>query len=125
MSNFENNLLAIYGAKSSLWLKQFPETVTKFIKQWQLSNLVKFDNLSYNYVLSGYKEQQAIVLKLGLDYDAISHEARVLDCFSNHAVVKVLAKDAGAILLQRAIPGISLQEFSVTDKSAKYASVVN
>ena len=118
-NTFKNNIISIYADMGQAWLRQLPNLVAYLANKWELTNLSVFDNLSHNYVLSGFKNNQPIVLKLGLGYAALHNEAIALEYFANHGVVKVLAKEEGALLIQQAVPGTSIkqiQEIGNTEK---------
>ncbi|MFN7094204.1 MAG: aminoglycoside phosphotransferase family protein, partial [Burkholderiales bacterium] len=119
MNDFEKTILAIYKDNGNEWLNQLPTLVTGYAKQWGLSDLYLLSNLSHNYILSGFRDKQPIILKLGMDYEALANEAMALEQFSDYGVVKVLDKDIGALLIQQAIPGTSLKEFSEIDDYSK------
>jgi streptomycin 6-kinase len=76
-----------------------------------LCDLTPVLKLSYNYVLSGFKEDRPIILKLGMDIEALALEAFALKCFEGRGAVKLLAADEGFLLLERAISGISLKSY--------------
>ena len=76
-----------------------------------LSNLKPVEALSYNYVLSGFKGSQPIILKLGLDIDGFKREAAALMAFSGFGVVQVFSEDTGLLLLECAVPGVSLKSY--------------
>jgi streptomycin 6-kinase len=73
--------------------------------------LKEVTNLTYNYVLSGFRGDNPIILKLGLDNANLKQEAFALKCFAGCGAVKMLAEDEGMLLLERAIPGISLKSY--------------
>jgi streptomycin 6-kinase len=105
MNTFEKNITSIYREKGKAWLSELPKLVQECALLWGLSNLTPFSNLSYNYVLSGYKEAVPIVLKLSLNAFDLNKETRALEAFSGYGSVSVLAYKEGALLLQRAVPG--------------------
>jgi streptomycin 6-kinase len=74
-------------------------------------DLKEVTNLTYNYVLSGLQGNNPIILKLGLDSEGLAREAFALKCFAGYGAVKVLAEDDGMLLLERAVPGISLKSY--------------
>lgn len=115
---FKNNIISIHASMGQAWLRQLPNIVADLSKKWELTNLSVFSNLSHNYVLSGLRCAQPIVLKLGLDYEDLYNEAMALEHFANNGVVKVLAKEVGALLIQQAVPGTSLKQMSEIDNSA-------
>lgn len=111
MNSFETNIINIYGKPGKEWLSHLPDTTQNFAKKWQLSNLKPLDNLSYHYVLSGLRNNQPIILKLGLDIGALQRECTALTVFSGYGAVGVLANSDGALLLEHALPGFSLKSY--------------
>ncbi len=118
-NSFQNNIISIYSDMGQAWLKQLPNLVADLANKWELTNLSVFDNLSHNYVLSGFRNYQPIVLKLGLDYEALHNEAIALENFTNYGAVKVLAEENGALLIQRAVSGTSLKQILEIDNATK------
>lgn len=84
---FKQNIISIYGSEGKQWLKALPETISKITKKYNLANLKPVNNLSYNYVLSGFQGPQPIILKLGLDIDGFKREATALMAFEGSGVV--------------------------------------
>ena len=111
MSCFEKNILGIYKDKGREWLTNLPITVENIANEYNLSDLKPLGNLSYNYVLSGFQNTKPIILKLGLDINALKQEATTLKIFAGFGAIQVLAADDGMLLLERAIPGISLKSY--------------
>ncbi|MDF3047212.1 MAG: uncharacterized protein K0R73_330 [Candidatus Midichloriaceae bacterium] len=66
---------------------------------------------TYNYVMSGFQKGNPVILKLGLDSEAVKIEAFALKCFAGYGAVKVLATNENALLLEQAIPGTSLKKY--------------
>lgn len=60
MTAFESNIISIYGEKARQWLGHLPNHVAQLANTYGLSNLKAVNNLSYNYVLSGFQRAQAI-----------------------------------------------------------------
>lgn len=119
MKMFEQNIINLYGEKGRQWLDHLPNHVAQLANTYGLSNLKPVDNLSYNYVLSGFQGPQPIILKLGLDIDGFKREAVALMAFSSFGVVEILSENNGFLLLECAIPGVSLKShFSKNDDEA-------
>ncbi len=106
---FESNIINIYGKKGKQWLDDLPKLIMRVEATYGLSNLKPVNNLSYNYVLSGLQGSQPIILKLGLDIDGFKREAAALMAFSGFGVVEVLSANNGLLLLECAVPGVSLK----------------
>ena len=108
---FESNIINIYGKTGQQWLDDLPKLITQVEATYGLSNLKPVDNLSYNYVLTGFQDSKAVILKLGLDIDGFKREASALMAFSGFGVVEVLSANNGLLLLECAVPGVSLRSY--------------
>lgn len=109
---FHSNIINIYGEKGKAWLDELPNClVSATSSKLDLRDLQEVTNLTYNYVLSGFQGDNPIILKLGLDNEALAREAFALKCFAGCGAVNVLAKDEGMLLLERAVPGTSLKSY--------------
>ena len=108
---FHSNIISIYEKKCKAWLNALPELVSAISSRLDLHDLKEVPNLTYNYVLSGFQGDNPIILKLGLDNEELTREAFALKCFAGCGAVKVLSEDDGMLLLERAIPGISLKSY--------------
>ena len=111
MKTFEQNIINLYGEKGRQWQENLPNLVTQLANTYGLSNLKPVNNLSYNYVLSGFQGPQPIILKLGLDIDGFKREAAALMAFEGSGVVQIFSENTGLLLLECAVPGISLKSY--------------
>ena len=114
---FHSNILNIYGEKGQAWLNELPQLVAAISSKLDLRDLIEITNLTYNYVLSGFQGDNPIILKLGLDHEALTREVFALKCFAGHGAVNVLAEDKGMLLLERAVPGTSLKSCFPTNEN--------
>jgi len=108
---FSSNIISIYGEKGQAWIAGLPRLVAAISSKLDLRDLIEVTNLTYNYVLSGFQGDSPIILKLGLDHEALTRETFALKCFAGYGVVNVLAEDKGMLLLERAVPGTSLKSY--------------
>jgi streptomycin 6-kinase len=111
MNNFETNIINIYGEKAVSWLINLPKLLARITSQYQLRNLQPLENLSYNYLLSGFQSDNPIILKLSLDTDGLKQEALALSSFADVGAIKIIAESEGMLLLERAKPGLSLKSY--------------
>jgi streptomycin 6-kinase len=111
MQTLKQNITNLYGEKGKQWLDHLPNLIAQLAAIYGLSNLKPVNNLSYNYVLSGFQGSQPIILKLGLDIDGFKREAAALMAFSGFGVVQVFSENAGLLLLECAVPGVSLKSY--------------
>ena len=110
MNPFEKYIINTYSDKGKAWLENLPKTISKISAEWNLSDLKPLENLSYSYVLSGMQDGKPIILKLSPDVEELKQESNALKALKYFGVVKILAEQNGAILLERAIPGTSLKD---------------
>ena len=111
MTTFEANIINIYAEQGKAWLADIPKKVNEIAVKWGLSDLQPMNNLSYNYVLSGFQNAQPIILKLGINVKELNAEAVALKSFGGFGAVKILIQREGALLLERAIPGDLLKSY--------------
>ena len=111
MRELEKNIINLWGEQGKQWLTNLSALTEKIKMTHRLSNLKPIQNLSYNYVLSGLQGSQLIILKLGFDTEGLKREAFALKAFAGFGVIKVLMEKDGMLLLERAVPGISLKSY--------------
>lgn len=109
--NFKQNIIKIYGAKGKQWLDSRPEITAKIAQEHNLSGLTPVNNMTFNYVASGYQNDKPIILKIGMNSKALTKEALCLKAFAKHAVAEVIAHDNNMIIMQRAVPGSTLKGY--------------
>jgi len=95
------------------WPASLHKQIEACSQQWHLTDLQPARNLLCNYVMFGRRttDQVPIVLKLMHNLDALIREQRALEAYNGHGCVQLLAVDHtnNALLLERLIPGTSLQ----------------
>ena len=111
MKALENNIINLYGERGKQWLDDLPRLIANIEAAYGLSNLKPVKNLSYNYVLTGFQGSKAVILKLGLDIDGFKREAAALMAFAGFGVVEILSENSGLLLLECAVPGVSLKSY--------------
>jgi len=107
---FEKNILALYGNRGKAWLEDLPNQVQKLAAEWDLSDLKPMDNLTYNYVLSGLRNDTPIILKLNPNDLNLQREADALNAFAGYGAIALLESQKNALLLQRALPGLTVKK---------------
>ena len=113
LAQFETNMIAMHGNRGKNWLATLPTVTMELAQQWGLSDLTPIENLSYNYILSGFQGTRPIVVKISFDPQESEKEFRTLRALKSPCVVQVLAHDSerSALLLERAVPGDTLWSF--------------
>lgn len=108
--SFEKTIVSVYKERGLAWLSDLPRQIEQLQAEWSLRNLKPMEDLTYNYVLSGYWENTPIILKFTPDPLSLRREADALAAFSGHGTVELLKRKANALLVQRALPGHTLKK---------------
>jgi len=116
MDRFRNNIISIHKEQGKSWLKQLPKIVEEISNEWNLSKLAPIDNLSFNYVLSGYQNNKPIILKLSFAAKDLTNEVKALKAFAGFGAASILAQKDNALLLEQALPGTSLKSYLSNNK---------
>ena len=111
MTPFHLNIISIYGEDGQKWLDKLRVFLAEIGESWGLSDLRPMENLTYNYVLSGFQDNKPVILKMSMDSEGLNREACALRVFEGHGAVRVLKQRQGVILLERAMSGNSLKGY--------------
>lgn len=111
MDKFKDNVIKLYKDQGREWLDKLPSLVAALSKEWNLTSLMPVDNLSFNYVLSGFQNDQPVILKLSFKQEDLAREVDALKCFARHGGAAVLEYKNNAVLLKKAMPGESLKNY--------------
>lgn len=130
MQNFFNTITEIYGERGKAWLKLLPTLLNVLAQKWNFSVQHVLEPLSYNYVLAVRQNSTyaPLVLKLGLDTNALEREARTLSFYSGQGAAKLIHfdKSAGALLIEYINPGTTLRSyFSCQSSNAREEKSLN
>ena len=63
-SNLKQNIIKIYGAEGRQWLDSLPDITAKIANEHNLYELTPVKNMTFNYVASGYQNDNPIILKI-------------------------------------------------------------
>jgi streptomycin 6-kinase len=120
---FLENIVRIWGSHGSQWLKDLPELISFLCVEWQLSNVVVFDNLSFNFVARAYSSfyNKPVVLKVSFPCPEFLNESRALEYYNGHGCARLLELDRAksAMLLDLIEPGVTVRSwFPAYDNNA-------
>lgn len=114
----KKHIVAIFGNHGEQWLAQLPDIVARLTAHWNLTNIHPVDNMTFNYVAKATtNNQQAVVLKISCDAETISYERQALQHFAGNGSIQLLDyhETEHALLLQQALPGVTLKSFYETN----------
>ena len=101
-------MITLYEEEGKKWCDELPEKVDQIIKHFGITEVLSYENLSYNYVASGLMNNHPIVLKIIYDQKSLNYESKSLSAFKHVGSVKLLYRGDGFLLLEKLIPGNSL-----------------
>ena len=110
MNELKKNIISMYNDKGKQWLDALPKITAKIVKEHNLSGLTPINSMTFNYVASGYQNDNPVILKIGLNRKALTKEASCLKAFAKYAAAEIIASDNNMIIMQRAVPGSALKD---------------
>lgn len=128
--SLEKNIVNLWGEEGRAWLKDLPTTIQCLAQCWQLSHINPAKNMNWNYIAfaTTHSHQSQVVLKISCDPDLIKNEYFALQHFNGKGAIRVLDyhEEYNALLLEQALPGISLKESGLNTKEriTVYAQIV-
>ncbi|KTD42866.1 aminoglycoside phosphotransferase family protein [Legionella parisiensis] len=112
MKKLKQNITSIYGAKGEHWLAHLPATIATLKDYWKLSEVTPVANMTFNYVAKAVlDDDQPVVIKISYDKKSIENEKQALMNLDSQGSIKLIDYNSKyhALLIQQAIPGISLK----------------
>jgi streptomycin 6-kinase len=125
--DWRRKITDIHGAAGAAWLERLPELLVDCEQRWGLTLLPPFPELSYNYVAPAVRaDGEPAVLKAGVPGGELFHEIDALRLFAGQGIARLLETDRqwGALLLERLLPGDSLERMDDDDLAARAAAGV-
>ncbi|MBT3249942.1 MAG: phosphotransferase [Candidatus Pacebacteria bacterium] len=125
--DFCNKIFKLHGEAGKQWLKSIPEIIKKYQEKWKIKVYPPFE-LSYNYVCPAETfGGEKVVLKLAFPGDnEFKLELEALKRFSSEVSIQIIGEDAdhGALLLERAMPGLPISGVKVDEDQIHLAAQV-
>lgn len=122
---FLSNLRDIHD-DADVWVVGLPETLARLEALWKLSVTGLVPQLLYNLV--AYAERvdgTPCILKLSPPSDELRREGRALSYYAGDGICRLLERDdsANALLLERVMPGLSLQEVWAYEQDGSHTRI--
>lgn len=125
--NLLKKIISLRGDLGRKWFKDLPEIIKQYEQKWTLTVFSPFP-LSYNYVAPAKaSDGKNVVLKITFPKNTeFKSEIESLEFFNGVGAVKVLREDFenGAVLLEKAEPGILLRTIKEDKEQISIASEV-
>lgn len=124
---FKKKVIALAGEAGERWLVDLPNIVSKYEFEWNIKAQPSFP-LSYNYVCpAAALENRPVVLKISFPGNKeFVTEIAALKTFNKEVSVQILREDllGGAVLLERAMPGLNLSKVEPDELQVHLAAQV-
>lgn len=120
-----NNLKLVHD-DAEPWLAALPETLAGLEARWGLRVLGPVPLLSYNLVLYAERlDGTPCILKLSPLTPEMAREGEALSLYAGDGICRLLERDDGvsALLLERILPGLSLQEIWTYETDAEHTRI--
>lgn len=124
-SDFTQSILALFGSRGQEWLDDLPALLDSCAQRWSLVLQPPLPGLSYNYVAPATcADGSAVVLKVGVPNKELTTEIEALRRYDGRGAVRLVQADAdaGALLLERLLPGRRLRELPDDDRATTEAA---
>ena len=107
-----------FGAEGEKWLLRLPSLLDDAVRRWDLDNVQQVGNLSYNYVAFARRDQEDVVLKIGVPNREFISEMTTLRIFDGDGAVRLFESDENKymFLLERLRPGTMLADLIEDDE---------
>lgn len=111
---------------ADLWLEALPETLADLEARWELRVTGLVPLLSYNLVLYAERpDETPCILKLSPPTPDLAREGEALRYYDGDGICRLLERDdnVSALLLERVLPGLSLQEVWTYEIDAEHTRI--
>lgn len=112
MKTLKQNIANLYGSKGTDWIANLPAIVTALANHWSLNEVTPVSNMTFNYVAKAIlNNKESVILKISYNSQSILNEKQALAHPGLQGSIKLIDYNNkyNALLLQQAIPGITLK----------------
>jgi streptomycin 6-kinase len=115
-----------YGEDGEQLIANLPALIEDASQRWGLRNVQPVPNLSYNFVAFANRDNQDVVLKIGVPHDGLRSEIATLRLFCGEGACQLLEADEekGFLLLERLHPGLMLSTLEDDEAATHIAAEV-
>ena len=125
---YKSNIIKMFGELGSNWIDSIPTKIEKYVKKFKLSNIKVYDSLTYNIIIFADSEYYGkVILKIEIPYKEMTiRESLALELNNGGGASKCYFKDIddGVLLVERLMPGISLNTIDDLEERVKIFSDV-
>ena len=122
-NNYKENIIKMFGQIGEEWLKKVPQLVEEYIDKFSLTNIKLLKDLTYNVLIfADSNDFGPVVLKIEIPFKELTiRESEALLLNDGVGACRCYYKDIddGVILMERLMPGKSLNEIYDLEKKCE------
>ena len=122
-NNYKENIIKMFGPIGEEWLKNVPQLVEKYIDKFSLTNIKLLKDLTYNVLIFADSDDFGpVVLKIEIPFKELTiRESEALLINDGVGACRCYYRDVddGVILMERLMPGKSLNEICDLEKKCE------
>lgn len=124
--SFINTFKNVYKKDGEKFLAVLPFLIEEVAQRWGLTDVQPVPNLSFNFVAFAKRDDEDVILKMGIPNPELTSEMTALKLFNGDGACQLLECDEerGLVLLERLKPGIMLSELEDDDECTHIAADV-
>lgn len=110
--SFKDTIKNVHKEDGGKFLAVLPDLIKEVSRSWRRSDIETVPNLSFHFVAFEKRDNEAVVLKLGVPNPELTSEINALKLFNGNGACQLLESDEerGVLLLERLKPGRMLAE---------------
>lgn len=112
MKTLRQNITKLYGSQGTEWITNLPALINALENYWNLTEITPVPNMTFNYVAKAIlNTNEPVILKISYDKKSVINEKQALTDLGHHGSIRLIGYNElyNALLLQQAIPGITLK----------------
>lgn len=122
-NSFIHTIRTVFEKKGEQFLADLPSLIDEASQRWNLTDVEPVSNLSYNFVAFAKRNNEDVILKIGVPNPELVSEMNTLRFFNGKGACRLLECDEekGLLLLERLKPGRMLSELEDDDERTHIA----
>ena len=124
--SFITTIKNVFKTDGEKFLAVLPSLIDEVSQRWGLSDITPVPNLSFNFVAFAKRNNEEVILKMGIPNPELTSEMTALKLFNGDGACRLLGHDEerGFLLLERLKPGQMLSELEDDDERTHIAAYV-
>ncbi len=124
--SFIKTFTSAFKKDGEAFLAVLPSLIDEVSARWGLTNVQPVPNLSFNFVAFAKRDDEDVILKMGIPNPELTSEMTTLKLFNGDGACQLLKHDEerGFLLLERLKPGKMLAELEDDDERTNIAADV-